>query len=424
MPRGNLETIHPRAMVLASVAEQLDRSDLTDPMDMAPEAASKSTSKQATTSSLNTVNEICEAMIAHLTKLDEQTYLHTILISYIRKSPTDIVGALSVIHQLQRTNAMAPSERKAMTDQQLGEAIKFISVMVDFKRLYDEALGMYDFMLVLLVIQNSHLDPREHIPFLNELRALPLAYRHFRIDDHLGRHVKAMTNLWSAAYVVKHQLYAPACEVAASNPSKLRLIHKAHAEYLKEQKDIIGAGQAYQLAREFEPAIECYLEANQWRAMFTIAHQQSYTRAQLAALARTAIDNLSNERRYADAAIVADEYLQDAEMTVSLLVEAGQWMEAGRKARACNRGDLIETCILAGLEEGADRLLEDMEMAEAQLDKQYPRLLELRKEFLSRPAEIDEHNVLLDDVEIQSSSTALTSQFSRFTLTTATHSTR
>jgi elongator complex protein 1 len=25
MPRGNLETIHPRAMVLASVAEQLDR---------------------------------------------------------------------------------------------------------------------------------------------------------------------------------------------------------------------------------------------------------------------------------------------------------------------------------------------------------------------------------------------------------------
>jgi hypothetical protein len=54
-----------------------------------------------------------------------------------------------------------------MTDQQLGEAIKFISVMVDFKRLYDEALGMYDFMLVLLIIQNSHLVSVSFL-FLNE----------------------------------------------------------------------------------------------------------------------------------------------------------------------------------------------------------------------------------------------------------------
>ncbi|KAI9598831.1 IKI3 family-domain-containing protein [Syncephalis fuscata] len=471
MPRGNLETIHPRAMVLASVAERLDSRDylaafidcrrhrvdtnvlhvrhpqqfikdlgefvkqleqvdylnlfmsnlkpnLNDPMPMSPDAI-------ATTAIVNSVNDICEAMIEHLTQLDEQKYLQTILISYIRKDPTDIVGALSVIRQLQ--------QRGVMNAGQLGGAIQFISVMVDVKRLYDEALGMYDFDLVLMIVQNSHLDPREHIPFLNELKALAPWYRRFRIDDHLGRHVKAMENLWAAgedytdewvAYVAKYQLFESACNVAASNPLKLKLIYGAQATYLKESKNILGAAQAYQLAHQFDHAIDCYLEANQWCAMFSIAHQQGYTRAQLVTLARKSIDNLSNERRYSDAATLADDYLQDAEMTVSLLISGGQWIEAGRKARLQGRNDLIETCVLPGLEEGVDRLIEDMETAETQLDKQYPRLLELRKEFLQRPIHLDEPNALLDDVEIQSGSTALTSQFSRFTLTTTTNTTR
>lgn len=38
-------------------------------------------------------------------------------------------------------------------------------------------------------------DPREYLPFLRELRALDQHYQRFRIDDHLRRYEKALTNL-------------------------------------------------------------------------------------------------------------------------------------------------------------------------------------------------------------------------------------
>lgn len=38
-------------------------------------------------------------------------------------------------------------------------------------------------------------DPKEYVPFLNELNKLELNYRRFKIDLHLGRHEKALRNI-------------------------------------------------------------------------------------------------------------------------------------------------------------------------------------------------------------------------------------
>jgi elongator complex protein 1 len=91
------------------------------------------------------------------------------------------------------------------------EAVKYIIFLVDADRLFDTALGMYDFSLVLMVAQHaqkvllvlitftrkfiSPQDPREYLPFLRELRALPQYYQHFKIDDHLKRRAKALRSL-------------------------------------------------------------------------------------------------------------------------------------------------------------------------------------------------------------------------------------
>jgi elongator complex protein 1 len=118
------------------------------------------------------------------------------------------------------------------------DAVKYIIFLVDADRLFDTALGMYDFSLVLLVAQYSqkvrrhlmqkclvayaHQDPREYLPFLRSLRALEGAYQHFKIDDHLKRHAKALRSLHLAGaerfeeaktYVEKHALYADALEL-------------------------------------------------------------------------------------------------------------------------------------------------------------------------------------------------------------------
>lgn len=98
------------------------------------------------------------------------------------------------------------------------DAIKYIIFLTDVNRLFDVALGMYDFQLVLMVAQYSQKvcyscklpcravlialaigcilqDPKEYLPFLRELKALDRHYQRFKIDDHLERWPKALTHL-------------------------------------------------------------------------------------------------------------------------------------------------------------------------------------------------------------------------------------
>lgn len=43
--------------------------------------------------------------------------------------------------------------------------------------------------------QSLPQDPREYLPFLNQLRKLPPPYRYYTIDKHLGRYKKALRNI-------------------------------------------------------------------------------------------------------------------------------------------------------------------------------------------------------------------------------------
>jgi elongator complex protein 1 len=64
---------------------------------------------------------------------------------------------------------------------------------VDANDLFDIALGMYNFGLVLLVVQHAQKDPREYLSFLRHLRDLhDLLVLRFAIDDYLCRYASAL----------------------------------------------------------------------------------------------------------------------------------------------------------------------------------------------------------------------------------------
>jgi elongator complex protein 1 len=84
---------------------------------------------------------------------------------------------------------------KGLLTNEREKAIKYIAVFVDIDQLYNVALGMYDFDLTMLVAQQSQKDPREYVPFLNELKRTPAPYRYFCIDNHLQRYEKACRHL-------------------------------------------------------------------------------------------------------------------------------------------------------------------------------------------------------------------------------------
>ena len=70
-----------------------------------------------------------------------------------------------------------------------------------------------------MLIFFTNKDPREYLPFLRELRALPKFYQRYKIDDHLRRYTSALQNLRLAgpeyfeevlSYVERHVLYQEA----------------------------------------------------------------------------------------------------------------------------------------------------------------------------------------------------------------------
>jgi len=68
-------------------------------------------------------------------------------------------------------------------------------VLVDVNDLYNVALSIYDFQLVLLVAQKSHKDPKEYVPFLRELKKMEKHFQRYKIDLYLRRYTKALYNL-------------------------------------------------------------------------------------------------------------------------------------------------------------------------------------------------------------------------------------
>jgi len=105
--------------------------------------------------------------------------------------------------------------------QAVEDAVRYIMFLVDPDKLFDIALGMYDFSLVLLIAQNSQKvesnlshfstqlsadkDPREYLPFLRELWSLEESYRHYRINDHLKRYPSALKSLREGGDILCHK---------------------------------------------------------------------------------------------------------------------------------------------------------------------------------------------------------------------------
>ncbi|KAG0241352.1 IKI3 family-domain-containing protein [Mortierella sp. GBAus27b] len=363
------------------------------------------------------VNNICDAVRKELEPLDRNTYINSVLTTYVRKTPPDLEAALLLLAELRNK------------DQALAEdALKFTIFLADVDRLFDVALGMYDFALVLMVAQWSQKDPREYLPFLNELRTLEKYYQRFKIDDHLKRYQSALQNLSQAgekyfddcvAYIKKHNLYKAALKVYESSSTKHKVILKIYGDSLSINGDHSQAGVAYTMAGDKEKALEAYKEATLWREAVVVAQQLKHDASSMAYLATTLAEKLKVDRRFAEAGTLLAEYAKDPEEAVSALLEGRLWNEAVRFAYLYNRSDLMETHVTPGIADGHHELLDSIREMQDQFDKQTKRLKEVRnlriEKELAEAAEDMAPDDGLDNVDLMSDTTSMASGFSRYT---------
>jgi elongator complex protein 1 len=342
-----------------------------------------------------------------------EKYINSILTAYVVKRPPDLEAGLGVLLQLRER---VPSA--------VEDAVKYIIFLVDADTLFDVALGMYDFSLVLLVAQHAQKDPREYLPFLRELRAVEKSYQRFRIDDHLKRYKSALQNLSLAgpehfddvvAYVEKHQLYETALEIFGET-DQLRDILNIYGDWLFERREFGQSALVFLDAEQPQKVLAAYEKAHMWRELFEFAQLQKIEPEDIVAMAYRVAEDLTSKKRYTEAGQVLLGYAEDVREAIIALVQGNQFSEARRIIALHEQPELLEEIINPAVLEARAQIAEDLTEMREQLQKQVARLRELRIKKLEEPEEFyGTEDLAMHNVDVMTDASAFTA-FTRYTV--------
>ncbi|USW58338.1 Putative elongator complex protein [Septoria linicola] len=444
MPRGNLETIYPRALVLAGIRHEIGRREYkkaflicrTQRVDMnilhdyAPEEFMKDVDlfiKQVkkveyvdlflsslseedvsqtiykethkaqdsaigingltngdaahqATPTVSKVNKICNAFLKALAP-QEATYLQSIITAHVCKDPPDLPAGLSLVSTL----------RKQGKQDQLEQAVDHICFLADPNRLYDTALGIYDLDVTLLVAQQSQKDPREYLPYLQSLQDMEPLRQRFAIDNDLKRHVKALGHLHALEafeevknYAEKHELYSHAIELYRYDNARLTELMRIYAGFLLSRNRYQEAGIAFEYIGDYNAAFEAYRSVGSlWRECLACTADMSEEKIETTA--RDLAEGCEESKDYTSAATIHLDYLNDLPEACRLLCKAYSFSSAIRLATLKKQPSLLKSTIDPGLIETSATTTELLAEMKTQLSHQLPRLRDLRQKKLADP---------------------------------------
>jgi len=437
MPRGNLEGITPKAIVLSRVRSLLNnfeygkaviatrkyRIDMNIIYDHNPElflnnaklfvedvdnedhinlflstllneditktkfagyhSDGRTLKDQALTFDESKTNKICNALREALNQVDKKKFISSILTTYAKHQPPMLEEALELIRELRtdKTNQNAKADSDA--------ALSYLVFLIDVNILYDIALGMYDFDLVLMVAQKSQKDPKEYLPFLANLKKMEQYYRQYNIDMFLSRFEKALENISKAgdehfdeavALIREKGLFKLGMTLYHTNPERLMVIFEAYGDYLISVKNYKQAGFAYLKCKKLEKAQEAFIEAGEYHLVFSMTKSLNQGPQDIKKLAKATISVLERGKNALAASTITRDYLNDNEEAILKLVAGHEWKEAVRVAISSGRNDLIETHVKPGIFEYNRVITEDLIENATKLGKYITRLHELREE--------------------------------------------
>ncbi|XP_044876720.1 elongator complex protein 1 isoform X2 [Mauremys mutica] len=433
MPRGNLETVHHRALVLAQIRKWLDRLMFKEAFEcmrklrinlnllydhnpkvflenvetfikqidsvnyinlfftelkeedftktMYPSPVSSNVQLQQCPDQKK-VDLICDAMRAAMENINPQKYCLSILTSHVKKSTPELEIALQKVRELRETVSPAAEEVTAEA------ALKYLLFLVDVNELYDHSLGTYDFDLVVMVAEKSQKDPKEYLPFLNTLRKMETNYQHYTIDKYLKRYKKALCHLSKCGTehfseflnLVKDQnLYNEALKLYPPDTPEHKAVGSAFGEHLNQKHLYEQAGLIFARCGAFERALDAFLSSGSWQQALCMASRLGYTADQLAGLARSLAGKLVEQRKHAEAAILLEQYAQDYEEAVLLLLEGTVWEEALRLIHKYSRLDILETNFKPAILEAQRNYLVFLDSQKTTFTRHRKRLLVVRE---------------------------------------------
>ncbi|XP_058175381.1 elongator complex protein 1 [Anopheles ziemanni] len=389
LPRGNLEAINPRVLSLCLIAKHLDAFEYHEAFDIMrkerinlnllvdhdperflahlgshfiPQITNVSWLNLFVTDLAN--EDVCRTMyesnyperqLAPKTLTTSGSVGYTVegkiqficdrLLDVMDSNPTILTQPKITCHVKQGHLEKALSliwtlKRDQPTPELAEQALRYLLYLVEVNVLYDVALGMYDFGLVLFVATKSQKDPKEYLPFLNELKRYDEHYRKFRIDCHLKRYNRALDHISrcdvnedrlreALELIVTHDLYTVGieCYRASGNEQHLQKIREQYADHLRKTGKHAEASLMYERTGDIQQAISSARHALDWRRVLRLS-ARSMDPDGVRPVLRSLVPALVEAGDYDAAATIAHEHLNDVRLAVDSLLKGFQYERA------------------------------------------------------------------------------------------------
>lgn len=421
MERGNLETIVPRPFSIFRMEELLNSSKYFE--------AFKMLRKQRI--NLNVLfdhnpDEFFENIKTIVTDVSDPTYLlnfiteledHNVAVSMFpwkynsnlksvpNKVETICQSFCSAIKELDNPKLIVPLIAALVKQNMLAEAAKYaieynevptLSHLCDPVAVYKAALGSFDLVHALHIIQHSKLDPSEYLPFINELQTLEENYQKFKICNYLDKFPAALTHLAQCHedekfeecidYMKKHQLFRTALEVFQAKSCKSEALRARYvrvlttvAENYVDNQCFLDAGILFERAAVYNRALSCYLSVGDWSSAISISKYMHSDRESIQQTSKEVYDVLTRQRKFEDAGFIAYHFISDCKLAVDAYLISRKFCSAINAARGLKSDETILQTIRPTLVEEAKSLMSQQQIKLATLSGYQDRLQVIRE---------------------------------------------
>jgi elongator complex protein 1 len=150
------------------------------------------------------VNQICRKARSTMLEMEqsgerpEAHFLLPVLSTFAKESPHKLDEALAMIKERAVQNYGPKSKKPPLFADTAQNAIRYLAFLAEYELLFETALGMYDFEIARAVARNSQMDPKVYLPLLKRFMSLPWNYAKYEVDIRLKRYEDALKNLFES----------------------------------------------------------------------------------------------------------------------------------------------------------------------------------------------------------------------------------
>lgn len=330
-----------------------------------------------------------------------------ILTTLARSDPPALEEALERIKVIREMELLGSEDPRRTSYPSAEEALKHLLWLFDSEAVFQAALGLYDLNLAAIVALNSQRDPKEFLPFLQELEHLPLDLMRYNIDLKLRRFEKALKHIVSAGdahyadcmNLMKQnpQLFPLGLQLIADHAKKMQIL-EAWGDHLTDEKHFEDAAATYLCCSSLEKALKSYRACGNWGGVLTVAGLLKLGKEEVTQLAHELCEELQALGKPGEAAKISLEYCGDVNNGISFLITARDWEEALRVALMHNKQGLISEVKNSSLDCASSLIGEYGESLE-KVGKYLARYLAVRQRRLLLAAKIQSEEQPMSDLE-------------------------